>query len=170
MSKRPETSVITELIREIEEVLEDCSQEAPAKAPGRTHDWSPATQRLIEQGLLVDAEGLTLMGDLGAPSLDQLRQAKADLETWRELTAPILEEQNLERARREKAEEDTAAQRTMDQIRATLCELGKWPEDWGKSAQPALLDLYDTLEAPYRAVGRPYGDSLEGLVRWWRAG
>jgi hypothetical protein len=56
----------------------------------------------------------------------------------------------------------------VDEIRAMLCKLGKWPDDWGESTQPMLLDLYDLLEASYRAAGRPFGDSLEGLVRWWR--
>ena len=65
---------------------------------------------------------------------------------------------------------DEAEERRMAEIKALLCELGRWPEEWGERTQPALLDLYDTLEAPYRAVGRPFGDSLEGLVRWWRAG
>jgi hypothetical protein len=56
------------------------------------------------------------------------------------------------------------------EIQAMLCKLGKWPDDWGESTQPVLLDLYDLLEASYRAAGRPFGDSLEGLVRWWREG
>ena len=82
--KMSESSLIIGLIRAIEDVLADCS-EVPL-APGETRHWSPATQRLIQQGLLVDADGLTLVGDIGAPSLEQLRQARADLEMWRELT------------------------------------------------------------------------------------
>jgi hypothetical protein len=92
--KLSESSLVIGLIRAIEDVLEDCSVEPPRG----TRHWSPATQRLIKQGLLVDSDGLTLVGDVGAPSLDQLKLARADLELWRELTAPILEEQNLERA------------------------------------------------------------------------
>ena len=65
---------------------------------------------------------------------------------------------------------DEAEERRMAEIKAMVRELGGWPEKWGERTQPALLDLYDTLEAPYRAVGRPFGDSLEGLVRWWREG
>jgi hypothetical protein len=103
-SKMPESFLVIGLIRAIEDVLADCLDEAPA--PGETHHWSLATERLIQHGLLVDAEGLTLVGDLGAPSLEQLRQARADLEMWRELTAMILEEQNLEQAIREETEDE----------------------------------------------------------------
>ena len=94
--KLSEFSLIIGLIRAIEDVLADCSQ-VPL-APGETRHWSPATQRLIQQGLLIDADGLTLVGDIGPPSLEQLREGRADLEMWRELTALILAEQNLERA------------------------------------------------------------------------
>ena len=94
--KLSEFSLIIGLIRTIEDVLADCSQ-VPL-APGETRHWSPATQRLIQQGLLIDADGLTLVGDIGPPSLEQLREVRADLEMWRELTALILAEQNLERA------------------------------------------------------------------------
>jgi hypothetical protein len=58
--------------------------------------------------------------------------------------------------------------RRIDEIQAMLCKLGTWPDDWGASTQPVLVDLYDLLEASYRTAGRPFGDSLEGLVRWWR--
>jgi hypothetical protein len=103
-SKMPQSSLIVGLIRAIENVLEDCLEEV--SAPGQTHNWSLATERLIHHGLLVDAEGLTLVGDSGAPSLDQLRQARADLQRWQERTAPILEEQNLEQARCEETEHE----------------------------------------------------------------
>jgi hypothetical protein len=102
--KMSESYLIIGLIRAIENVLADCSQ-VPL-TPGETRHWSRATQRLIQQGLLVDADGLTLVGDIGAPTLEQLRQARADLEMWRELTALILEEQNLEQAIHEEAEDE----------------------------------------------------------------
>jgi hypothetical protein len=103
-SKMPESFLVIGLIRAIDNVLEDCLEEVAA--PGETHDWSFATERLIHHGLLVDAAGLTLVGDIGETSLDQLRQAQVDLEMWRELTTPILEEQNLEQARREETEDE----------------------------------------------------------------
>jgi hypothetical protein len=99
-----ESFLVIGLIRAIEDVLADCLDSA--LAPGETHDWSFATERLIRHGLLVDAEGLTLVGDMGAPSLDQLRQARADLEMWRERTAPILEELNLEQAIPEQTQDE----------------------------------------------------------------
>jgi hypothetical protein len=94
-SKMPESSLIVGLIRAIENVLEDCLEEV--SAPGGTRHWSPATQRLIHEGLLIDSDGLTLVGDIGACSLEQLRQVRADLEMWRELTIVVLEERNLQR-------------------------------------------------------------------------
>jgi hypothetical protein len=103
-SKMPESSLIVGLIRAIENVLEDCLEEV--SAPGETHHWSPATQRLIHEGLLIDSDGLTLVGDIGAPSLEQLRQAQADLEMWRERTILMLEEQNLEQSTREEIEHE----------------------------------------------------------------
>jgi hypothetical protein len=63
--------------------------------------------------------------------------------------------------------QDEAEKRRMDEIRAMVRELGTWPDDWGDPMSPELLDLYDLLAEPYRAAGRPFGDSLEGLVRWW---
>ena len=101
--KLSESALIIGLIRAIEDVLADCSEQIPA--PGENRHWSPATQRLIQQGLLIDADGLTLVGDIGAPTLEQLRQARADLEMWRELTALILEEQNLEQVTCEEIED-----------------------------------------------------------------
>ncbi len=64
--------------------------------------------------------------------------------------------------------QDEAIDRDIDRKRAILCERGTWPDEWGEPLSPASLDLYDLLEAPYQAVGRPFGDSVEGLVRWWR--
>jgi hypothetical protein len=63
---------------------------------------------------------------------------------------------------------ENADERKMDEIRALLLELGRWPNGWGTSTPPVLLDLYDIFEAPYQDAGRPLGDSVESLVRWWR--
>ena len=99
-----ESFLVLGLIRAIEDVLVDCSEEVPAS--GEIRHWSFASQRLIQRGLLVDLEVFTLLGDSGAPSPNQLGQARADLEMWLELTAPIREEQNLERVIREEVEDD----------------------------------------------------------------
>ncbi|MGO8946744.1 MAG: hypothetical protein ACLQUY_03575 [Ktedonobacterales bacterium] len=102
-SKVSESFLVVGLIRAIEDVLEDCSQEAP----GGTSEWSFASQRLLRHGVLIDSDGgLSVVGEIGAPALDQLKQARADLETWWELTEPILEEQNLDRAIHDEVEDD----------------------------------------------------------------
>jgi hypothetical protein len=103
-STMPESSLIVGLIRAIENVLEDCLEEV--SAPGETRHWSPATQRLIHEGLLIDSDGLTLVGDIRVNSPEQLRQARADLEVWRDITIVILEEQNLARAIRKEIDHD----------------------------------------------------------------
>jgi hypothetical protein len=66
--------------------------------------------------------------------------------------------------------QDESDERRIDEIRSLLQELGRWPQDWGTSTRPVLLNLYDIFEAPYQAAGSPLGDSLESLLRWWREG
>ena len=103
-SKMPELFLVVGLIRAIEDVLEDCSQETPKE--GKLADWSPATERLTRFGVLIDADGgLAVMGGTEKPVPDRRRQARADLEMWREVTARILEEQNLEQAIRKEVED-----------------------------------------------------------------
>jgi len=63
---------------------------------------------------------------------------------------------------------EDADERKMEEIRMLLRDLGRWPEDWGTSTPPVLLDLYDIFEATYQAAGGPLGDSVESVVRWWR--
>jgi hypothetical protein len=63
---------------------------------------------------------------------------------------------------------EIADERKMDEIRALLRELGRWPNDWGSSTPRVLLELYNSFEAPYQDAGRPLGDFVESLVRWWR--
>ncbi len=105
-SKMTESFLVPGFVRAIDDVLADCSAETPP--PGETRHWSLATQRLIQHGLLVAvaSEGLALAGDSGTAPADQHRQAEADREMWQELTAPILEEQNLEQAIREESEDE----------------------------------------------------------------
>ena len=59
-------------------------------------------------------------------------------------------------------------ERRIVEIRSLLRDLGKWPEKWDTLTQAVLLDLYDLYAAQYQAAGRPLGDSLESLLRWWR--
>jgi hypothetical protein len=83
------------LIRAIEDVLEDCSQEASAA----TVDWSLATQRLIGQGVLVDTgEVLTLVGEDPPCTVERAHGVQADLDLWRQLTALILADEHFEQA------------------------------------------------------------------------
>jgi hypothetical protein len=65
---------------------------------------------------------------------------------------------------------DNVGAHHLERLRARLCVLGTWPKELGEPLSPEALDLYAALEGPYRAAGRPYGDSLTGLVRWWREG
>jgi hypothetical protein len=57
--------------------------------------------------MLIDADGrLALVGDMGLHALDRARQARADLEMRQELTEPILQEENLERAISDEVEDE----------------------------------------------------------------
>jgi hypothetical protein len=79
----------------IDDVLADCLHEMPKGASG----WSPATERLVRHGVLIDSDGeLRVVGEREVPSDDRVKQARADRDLWRELTALILEDQHLEQA------------------------------------------------------------------------
>ena len=94
-SKMSESFLVIGLIRAIEDVLEDCSQELRA----RTGERSLATERLVRHGILSDIDGrLRVAGDTGALALDPADHARADLEMWQKQTEAILEEQNLEQS------------------------------------------------------------------------
>lgn len=34
--------------------------------------------------------------------------------------------------------------------------------------KPVLVGMYDAFHAPYLAAGAPYGDTPEGMTRWYR--
>jgi hypothetical protein len=99
-----ESFLIVGLIRAIEDVLADCSREV-VPPPS---DWSPATRRLILQGILVESAGdrLALVGEGGAPSPDMETLVRDDLERWRELSAEILADPNLQDAIQEEDEKE----------------------------------------------------------------
>ena len=98
-----ELSLALGLIWAIGSVLEDCAHEH-VRNPGE--DWSPATQRLLRYGVLIDAGGvLAVIGETEIPVPDRIRRARADLELWSEVTAPILEHENLEQAIRDEMED-----------------------------------------------------------------
>ena len=66
--------------------------------------------------------------------------------------------------------QDESDERRVKEIRTLLRDLGRWPADWGAPTHAVLLDLYDIFEAIYQAAGRPFGDSMESLLRWWHEG
>jgi hypothetical protein len=75
--------------------------------PSDTPQWAPVTQRLIRQGVLIDSGGqLTMPGESETLDVNRARQARADLDRWRDLTALILEEQHLEQAIREELDDE----------------------------------------------------------------
>jgi hypothetical protein len=91
----PEYSLVDGLIRAIDDVLVDCLHEMPKGASG----WSPATERLVRHGVLIDSDGeLRVVGEHEVPADDRVKQAQADRDLWRELTTLILEGQHLEQA------------------------------------------------------------------------
>jgi hypothetical protein len=91
----PEYSLVGGLIRAIDDVLVDCAHEMPKGASG----WSPATERLVRHGVLIDVDGeLRVAGEREVPGDNRVKQARADRDLWRELTAQILEDQHLEQA------------------------------------------------------------------------
>ena len=88
----PESSLVGGLIRAIDDILVDCSNEMPKGPSG----WSPATERLVRHGVLVESDGeLRVNGESEMPAPDRVKLARADLDLWRELTAMILEEWDL---------------------------------------------------------------------------
>jgi hypothetical protein len=95
--KMSESFLIVGLIRAIEEVLEDCSR---AVVPLQPSGWSSATRRLIAQGILLESaeSGLALVGESNTSLFDPEGLVRADLVRWRELTAEILADRNLEEA------------------------------------------------------------------------
>jgi hypothetical protein len=88
----PESSLVGGLIRAIDDILVDCSNEMPKGPSG----WSPATERLVRHGVLIETDGeLRINGEPEMPAPDRVKLARADLDLWRELTALVLEEWDL---------------------------------------------------------------------------
>jgi len=100
-----ESFLIVGLIRAIEEVLEDCAR---AVVPLQPSEWSSASRRLIAQGILLESgeSGLTLVGESNTSLFEPEGLVRVDLERWRELTAEILADRNLEEAIQGEDEKD----------------------------------------------------------------